>query len=61
MVHCEIVCSHQLLTEVAEAFLYLSFPPGGFPKFFRFIPLNFDVPLNGIMVTEIVEIFFAHS
>lgn len=61
MVHGEIVCSHHLLAEVAKAFLYLRFPPGQLAKFFGFISLNFNVALNGIMVAEIVEVFFAHS
>jgi hypothetical protein len=50
-----------LLAEVAKTFLNLGFPPSRLAEFFRFIPLNFDVALNGIMVAEIVEIFFVHS
>ena len=61
MVHGEIVGSHHLLAEVAKAFLYLRFPPWQLAKFFRTITFNFNVPLNGIMVAEIVEGFFAHS
>ncbi len=61
MIHGELVGPNGLLAKVTKALSYLCLPPRGFPKFFGFIPFKFDMPLNGIRVTEIVETFLGHA